>query len=154
MGRLYAENLSTDFGTPPDLNPNDWPVVDGWHVQPSSGVHIKWLAGHDLYIARGGTATIGDWVDVGAPSYIGSGARLGAGSVWISDEAYLTHVGDGTIIGEDCRFGTVSARIGDHVTIGDRVTVGDGYNIDDGSRIASDWTIGKRCNITGGTVIG
>ena len=156
MAYLYATGLSTDYGTPADLNPNDWPVGgNDWHTQPSSGLKVRYVGppgGADLYIRYGCTATFGDglFFDGQPPSYIGDGARIGA---WTAFSG-TSYIGDRATIGEGCRFGQFTGVIGDDVTIGNQVTIGNDLNINDGSVIESDWVIGDDLQMGQGCRIG
>jgi len=51
----------------------NWPINDGWHVCPSSGIRVK--IGKGAMIGKG--ATIGEGARIGERARIGEGARIG-----------------------------------------------------------------------------
>lgn len=154
----YAENLRTAYGTPSDLNPNEWPVDDdGWHVQPSSGIRIRWEGGGDLYLdtdgLNGDPVAIGDGVSLGIPSYIGEGVRIGpnttfGNTVYGYGNTYIEHH---CVIGSNCQLPMQNAGIYAPCVIEDGVVVMDDTNIGN-TGIASGWTIGADCTLRNGVI--
>lgn len=95
------------------------------------------------------TATIADDVQIGRFCVIGSGVRIGPGS--ILDDFVV--VKDNAVVGADCYLGTYT-KIGARAVLGEEVKITAFGEIRDDCTVGARSTFGSRCTLSAGTVVG